>query len=120
MTGSTFWNEFVLGLLLFIAGVLLRPFFDRFLTLPSRVRKAACELTHVWTDHIAWVDRHEWSFLQELTKIDKDLSWRGVYESGIRLQANEEARRRYLNELHDNQRQTFRAIEGATSDFGPL
>jgi hypothetical protein len=27
---------------------------------------------------------------------------------------------RYLDELDDNQRQTFRAMENATFDFGPL
>jgi hypothetical protein len=118
VNGLDFWTEFLLGILLFIAGVLLRPLFNRILKLPSRFRRASSDITRIWTDHEVWVERHHRAYLQELTKVDEDLAERGVYQPGSRL--HERVRLHYLDELQDNQRQTFRALEDATFDFGPL
>jgi hypothetical protein len=118
--GNGFWTQFLGGLLLFVAGLMVRPLYDRLIGLPRRVRRAARDISRIWTDHTIWVDRHHQAFLTEAARADEKAAERGVYGSGAWLRAIESLRTKSLNELQDNQRATLRAMEDAAADFGPL
>lgn len=66
-----------------------------------------------WTDYNVWAARADRDLIDELGRIDEDMNDRGLYNSGIRLDALGKARQRATDANADQLRTRARKIDDA-------
>jgi len=80
---------------------------------PRRLERSLRIAEREWIDRRKWVEAKYHEMLDELSKIDEDFNARGLFHSGLRLQARAKARRRYTEEYDRYHREMTRRIQVA-------
>lgn len=114
------WDELIAAVIGGVIGAALRPYVERLLPAPARIRSVQLRVERAWSDHRPWEERNEAAMGRDFQRVDAEFAGRNIYGSGPWMQAREEVRQRYLDALQDHQRQTFRESEDALLALGPL
>jgi hypothetical protein len=103
--------EIIVGIALFAAGVLLRPYLERLLPLPGRMDRVEREISRLEEDELAWRGRHKRAMEKELQAIREEMAERGIYDSGIRLAEEDRVHRDFGEQLADHETEIRRRTE---------
>jgi len=103
--------EIIVGIALFAAGVLLRPYLERLLPLPGRRDRVEREISRLQEDELAWRGRHKRAMEMELQAIREEMVERGIYDSSIRLSEEDRVHRDFGEQLADHEKEVRRRTE---------
>jgi len=110
------WRNLLVGLVLFLAGAVLRPFLDRILPVPGRIKRVQRETDHLWQDHQKWRERQDQALEQELRAVDENRT----LESATRARSREGLQCRFIQTVNDRQEETRREAEDLLDQIGWL
>lgn len=111
-------DEFLRDLALLLIGAVFGPFFWRLIRIPGLVKTARRKVERRTIDHDTWVERNYAALLEDLRRVDEEMSARGILQSSIRNNERERVRREHLWRLEDEQRAWLREVEDAFDSFG--
>lgn len=105
-------GEVVVGVIVVVVvGVLAR--IAGLTEVPRKLRQWETTVNRAKTDYGVWAKRRDASLQEELQQIDEEHNARGLYHSGIRLEARARAHGRATNDVEDQLRVLSRKIDDA-------